>query len=84
MALMKNIKNLEKKTILKYKAHLYSDFPARKSHRICHGSHGRQTLVMKGKYICVCLNPCLSYSHSVCKAHRDWHPEIHHFPAVRL
>ena len=42
---MKNIKNLEKKTILKYKAHLYSDFPARKSHRICHGSHGGQTLL---------------------------------------
>ena len=54
MALMKNIKNLEKKTILKYKAHLYSDFPARKSHRICHGSHGRQTFVMKESiFVCV-------------------------------
>lgn len=45
MALMKNTKNLEKKTILKYKAHLYSDFPARKSHRICMAPTGDRLLL---------------------------------------
>lgn len=81
---MKNTKNLEKKTILKYKAHLYSDFPARKSHRIYAWLPRETDFCYEGK-VYLCVSESLPLLPPFCmQIPQDWRSGIHHFPGVRL